>query len=414
MITRRGAGIIAVAVAVFFLASATRVGWVHLADAVLWGMVLFSLAVPWLSMPGLKLERSIERRSSAAEPGLTEGDDLPVNLSLRNRWWLPRFLVSVSYPVTVAGIESESRSIFFWIWPRRTSLSDRPLKIERRGLHSLGESLIEITGPFGMFRRRRSIPMSHSVLAYPLWKPMSRLGLLESQAGEHEGRRKSRTGVDASGTRAYVAGDPYRSIHWRNSARSGRLAVREFDTWNDRAVVFAIDAVNVEGESPESSLDYAARIAGSCAKVIEREGGTVSVLTATGESPDFMAWSGVMEHLARMEQEAHGTESLVQRIARLQPGRRLIAFLSSSSGDEAAAVAEAAGRGIACIAVMYVDGDTSADSFGALQQAGVPVVQCVPGELDRVLSEIENGVGGVTSAPARSPLDARAAAQVAA
>ncbi len=400
MITRRGAGIIAVAVAVFFLASATRVGWVHLADAVLWGIVLFSLAVPWISMPGLRIERTVARGDYGNGVGPVEGDDLPVTLTLSNRWWLPRFLVSVSYPVTVSGDERESRSIFFWTWPRRTGVSDEPLKLERRGQHSLGEALIEITGPFGMFRRRRRIEMSHGVLAYPAWKPMGRLGLIESQAGAHEGRRKSRTGMDASGTRAYVAGDPYRSIHWRNSARSGRLAVREFDTWNDHAVVFAIDTVNVEGESPESSLDYAARIAGSCARVVERDGGTASVLTASGESPEFMAWPGVMEHLARLEQEEPGAGSLAQHIAGLQPGRRLMAFLTPSSRDEAAAVSAAANRGIACVAVVFGDANSAeTSSFATLQQAGVPIVKCAPGELDRVLAEIETGAGGFSARP---------------
>lgn len=400
MITRRGAGIISVAVAVFFLASATRVGWVHLADAALWGVVLLSLAVPWISMPGLRIDRTITRKESGNNPGLIEGDDLPVTLTLENRWWLPRFLVSISYPVTVGGEENEKRSIFFWSWPRRKANADEPLKLERRGQHSIGDVLIEVSGPFGMFRRRRRIEMSHGVLAFPLWKPMHGLGLIDSQTGEQEGRRKSRTGMDASGTRAYVPGDPYRSIHWRNSARSGKLAVREFDTWNDRALVFAIDAVNVTGSSPESSLDYAARIAASCARVIEREGGTVSVMTAAGESPEFMAWSGVVEHLARLEPEAAGSLSLAQGIAGLQPGKRLMAFLTTKSNDEVAAVTAAARRGIACVAVMFSDseadkqsgsGDTSA--FASLQQAGVPVVRCAPGELDAVLTEIESGVG---------------------
>ncbi len=399
MITRRGAGIISVSVAVFFLAATTRVGWVHLADAVLWGVVLLSLAVPWISMPGLRIERTVIRKNSSNGLGPIEGEELPVTLSLQNRWWLPRFLVSVSYPVTVAGVESENRSIFFWTWPRRTGNADEPLKLERRGQHSLGDALIEITGPCGMFRRRRRVSMKHGVLVYPSWKPMSRLGLLESLSGEQEGRRKSRTGMDASGTRAYVAGDPYRSIHWRNSARSGKLAVREFDSWNDHAVAFAIDTVNIIGEGPESSLDYSARIAASSARVIEREGGTVSVLTGAGESPEFMAWSGLMEHLARLEPEEPGTGSLAQHISGVQPGKRLMAFLSANSGQEAAAVSAAARRGIACVAVMF-NGSESDDlsatgesnAVATLQQAGVPVVQYGSGEFDRVVAEIETGV----------------------
>ncbi len=362
---------------------------------------MFSLAVPWLSMPGLRLERTLSKPVQN-KLGPFEGDEIPVGLKLQNRWWLPRFLVAVSYPVTASGITNEARKIFFWTWPKRTGEANGPLKLERRGQHILGEALVEITGPFGMFRRRRRIAMTHGVLAYPMWKPMHRLGIMETQIGENEGRRKSRTGVDASGTRAYVPGDPYRSIHWRNSARTGQLTVREFDSWNDRAIVFAIDTVNVAGESPESSLDYAARIAASCAKVIEQEGGTVSIATAAGDSPEFMAWPGVIEHLARLEPEDLASGSLARRISSLQPGRRLIAFLTAGSEAEAAAVSAAAKRGIACAAVIFTDRDQaesgSSSTFVSLQQSGVPVVHCVPGGLDRALAEIERGTGMGTGA----------------
>lgn len=405
MITRRGAGIIVVAIAVFFLASTTRVGWVHLADAVLWGVVLLSLAVPWLSAPGLRLERSPGSVEHAGSPGPSEGDELPVTLRLANSWWIPRFLVSVSYPVSAAGVSSTHRSVFFWTSPRRATSADAPVRLERRGQHTLGAATVEINGPFGLFRRRRRVEMRHGALAYPRWQPMRRLGLIEVMAGDLEGRRKSRTGTDASGTRAYVPGDPYRSIHWRNSARSGRLAVREFDTWNDRAVVFAIDAVNVRGNSPESSLDYAARVAASCAKVVEQEGGTVTVITQAGESPEFMAWTGVMEHLARLEAEQPGGGSLADQIAALLPGRRLMAFLTAGSERETAAVCAAARRGIACVAVIYADpGDGAAPGVNGLEQAGVPVVRCAPGGLEDALAVIEGGAGlsRATSRPMRA------------
>lgn len=408
MITRRGAGIVAVAIAVFFLASTTRVGWVHLADAVLWGVVLLSFAVPWLSAPGLRIARTVDTSASTGSPGPLEGDDLPVTLSLSNSWWLPRFLVAVSYPVSAAGVTSTHRSIFFWSWPRRARNADTPVRLVRRGPHSLGSATVEITGPFGMFRRRRRVEMKHGVLAYPRWLPIQRLGLIEAMSGDLEGRRKSRTGTDASGTRAYVPGDPYRSIHWRNSARSGRLAVREFDTWNDRAVVFAIDTINVRGESPESSLDYAARISASCAKVIEREGGSVSVMTAAGESPEFLVWTGVMEHLARIQPGPAGTGSLADHISALQPGRRLMAFLTAGSEREATAVSAAAQRGVACVAIVFenteivaVNGTPESPErsgpvalgMHALWQAGVPVVRCAPGGLEDALAVIEGGKG---------------------
>jgi uncharacterized protein (DUF58 family) len=241
--------------------------------------------------------------------------------------------------------------------------------------------------------------MVHSFLVYPRWQPMRNIGLAEAAAGETEGRRRSRTGFDASGTRAYVPGDPYRSIHWRNSARSGRLAVREFDSRNDHSYVFAIDTANVTGSSPESSLDYAARVAASCTKVILAGGGTVSVLTGSGESPEFLDWPAVMEHLARLTPEPDATRSIAPAVSALSPGRTLIALLTPSSTHEISAVCAASHRGVASFAAMcsesgnFADSGVESNGISELRQAGVPVVRVAPGMLDQALADIEDGEG---------------------
>lgn len=392
MITRKGVGLIAVAIAVFFLASTTRVGWVHLASAALWGVILLSLVVPWISMPGMSANRKVASSLRDGEVGHTEGDELPVTLEVTNRWWIPRFLISVSYPVTVSDSTSRLRSLLLWSSPRSNRPFESPLTLHRRGRYQLSSLTIEIAGPFGLFRRRRVVESKDSAVAFPKWEHMDRLGALEAAAGESEGRRKSRTGLDTSGTRSYAPGDSFRIIHWRNSARSGKLTVREFDTWNDRSLVFAIDSSNVHGTGPESTLDYAARIAASASRVVEREGGSVSVITGLTESPDFISWSGVMEHLAVMDVEANQGD-LSERVSRLQPGQRLMALFTPESESLAQSVIEVARRGVTVAAVAFEGfGDQSSSASGvftALSQAGVKTFVCRPGELSLTVDAIE-------------------------
>ena len=38
------------------------------------------------------------------------------------------------------------------------------------------------------------------------------------------------SGIDTRGIREYVQGDPIRHIHWKTTARTGKLMVKEFDT----------------------------------------------------------------------------------------------------------------------------------------------------------------------------------------
>ena len=75
MITTKGAGFLAVAILVFLAGRMTLVGWLYLVDAVLWGILILSAIVPWLSIPFLSAERRIHRTSSAADgPGPAEGE----------------------------------------------------------------------------------------------------------------------------------------------------------------------------------------------------------------------------------------------------------------------------------------------------------------------------------------------------
>ena len=76
-------------------------------------------------------------------------------------------------------------------------------------------------GLFILFRRRRSFTAYESVLVYPSWEDIAQVGLLKTSMGVSEGVSKSRSGIEVAGTRRYVVGDPYRNIHWRNSARTG-------------------------------------------------------------------------------------------------------------------------------------------------------------------------------------------------
>jgi uncharacterized protein (DUF58 family) len=317
-----------------------------------------------------------------------------VSLELRNSWWLPRFLVSVSYPVAAGGAESIRRSVFLWLWPRSKQTLEAQSLLDRRGMHIFGGMLVEVAGPFGLFRRRKRIAAHETALVHPRWEPMRKLGALESAAGESEGRRRSRSGTETAGTRPYAPGDAYRSIHWRNSARTGRLAVREFDAWSHRPLAIAIDTRNAKGKAPESTLDYAARMAASIALVSEREAGTVSLLTGSGEPLDFVAWAGVMERLARLEPEKRANE-LARSITDLEPGCRLVAFLNPGSTAEAAAVCSAARRGVAVAAVVFSGfgegGQSATEMAKPLAQAGAKVVVCERGGIKAALRALESG-----------------------
>ena len=397
MITRRGAGLAATAVAVFFVASATRVGWLHLADAVLWGILAFSLVFPWLSVAGLRASRHVRVRSTGRRGvAPVEGDSVDLGMTVENPGVLPRFLVSAGCDSTVGGAPGPRHRFFMSDIPRlgRRDLSCA-VEVHRRGRHRFGPPLLESSGPFGMFRRRKRSRTPLNLLVYPRWIPMRRVGLLDAAQGTAEGRTRSRVGGEVAGSRRYVFGDPMRLMHWRNTARTGRPAVKEYDAWADNAVTVALDVGMVQGEPGESTLDYGARLAASVSRTIIAGGGEVALTTGAGDMQRTADWRAVMKLLAVLE--AKPGRSLGSALKEVQPGDRVFAVVWARDAASVTALAALSRRGCSVAAAVlegFAPGDEAAHSLGLLRRAGAAVVVCRRGALEEAVAAIERAHAG--------------------
>ncbi len=406
MITRRGIGFVLVAVAAFFIASATRVGWVHLADAVLWGIVILSAVTPWISVYGLRINREKRFSSNRGLPGPIEGQALDVDLKLTNKWWIPRFLLNVQYSVSSQRGSSDQSMVLIGVGPRQVIEGTTDPIMTTRGVHELSQVTVESMGLFGMFRRIRKFGIPDSVLVFPSWEHVSQVGILKSTLGASEGVSKSRTGVEVAGTRQYVAGDPYRSIHWRNSARTGRLVVKEFDSWSETSVAIIVDAddlpTEIDGDRPS---DYAVRMAATAAVPLVDAGGTVRIVTTEGGQLRT-SWSDVMIDLAQIKDQPAGTSSRWAR--EVNPGERVLVFVHSSNSELLSTLAAMVRSGSEIAAVVFegfVAGDSAGNAVSALTSIGVNAISCRSGEFLKAVRQMEQGVavGGVFTTAAPTP-----------
>ena len=403
MITRRGIGFVLTAVAAFFIASATRVGWVHLADAVLWGVVILSAATPWFSVYGLRVSREKRFASRANLSGPIEGQSFDVDLELTNKWWIPRFLLNVQYSIESQRGSSDESLVLIGVAPRTRCNGTTNPKVTTRGLHELSEVTVESLGLFGLFRRRRKFTSTDSVLVFPTWEDISQVGILESSMGVSEGVSKSRSGIEVAGTRRYVAGDAYRNIHWRNSARTGRLAVKEFDSWSERSVVMLIDAddlpTKIEGDHPS---DYAIRMAATVATPLIETGGTVRIATTDG-GEIRTTWTDVMVDLAKIADQPAGTSS--KWTEEIGVGERVLAFVHSSNSEILSAITAMARSGSEIAAVIFegfMPGDDAGYEVNMLNSVGVNAITCEMGDFSKAVLQMEQGIGvggAITIAP---------------
>ncbi len=398
MITRRGIGFVLAAVAAFFIASATRVGWVHMADAVLWGVVILSAVTPWLSVYGLRVsrEKSISSRGNLGGP--IEGDSFDVDLKIQNEWWIPRFLLNVQYSIESQRGKAYESLVLIGVGPHSLTQGSTTPKVSTRGMHELSEVVVESLGLFGLFKRRRKFTKTDSILVFPSWTHISQVGILESSRGVAEGASKSRTGIEVAGTRRYVAGDACRNIHWRNSARTGRLAVKEFDSWSERCVAILVDADDIPAKPHAASdndrpSDYAVRMAASAAAPLVEAGGTVRIVTTEG-GQIRTTWPDVMVDLAQIKDQPTGTSSRWSE--EISVGERVLVFVHSSNSQLLTSLSAMARSGSEIAAVVFegfMPGDDAGFAVNSLTAVGINAISCRSGELSKAIEIMEFGVG---------------------
>jgi uncharacterized protein (DUF58 family) len=191
---------------------------------------------------------------------------------------------------TEAKVRLKSRSMFTKVWLEAEDVTNMPgtparavitlpsqgtrnwkvsMRCGRRGIYHAGPVRITTGDPFGLFRKSQSYGDRQQLLVLPrpeelpyFWSPVAQL------PGEGTVRRRTHyVTPNASGVREYHPGDSYNRIHWRSTARLGRLMVKtyEMDPTSNVWILLDLDGAVQAGEGDESTEEYAVRIATSLA-----------------------------------------------------------------------------------------------------------------------------------------------------
>ncbi len=399
MITAKGVGFLIAAVLLFFLARLTGVGWLYLVDSVLWGMILLSALLPWLGVARLEAQRRVELPGAPeGATGPAEGDSVHIELSLRNRAFWPRFFLSLSYDCSLAAPESRRQRFFIanLAGSSRFSMSSTMVAYQR-GMHSLGPVEANASAPFGLFRRRVWLDRRLPVLVYPQVFPLERLPLADGLAGEALRPQKVRAGLETVGSRPYFPGDPRRYIHWRNTARSGRPMVKEFEDPRDQTLHLLFDATRVWGAGRETTLEYAIKVVASVADYARRRrvpvqvwGGDLQGAACGGPATDGRQWTELLQGLALVA-SGDGT-SLSAHLGHLTPGASALVVVSRGDQQSVRSLG-LYGPSLQHLAVVALEefGEPAPedDLMDSLELARISVARCRPGQLLLLLQALE-------------------------
>ncbi|HEY1380091.1 MAG TPA: DUF58 domain-containing protein [Gemmataceae bacterium] len=236
-------------------------------------VVALGVAWPWLSLRGLAGTVAFDRARA------TEGDVVEVRLTLRNRipwaaWGLAvwdGFGGGASGPV--AAVASAPR--------RRTAVCRWPFRPPCRGVYPTTAPRLSTAFPFGLWEKSRRLAVEARLVVWPRTLPAGPVPPVsgDRQVEGNVSRNKVGSTGDVLGVRPYRRGDSPRRIHWGQTAKHDRLVVCELQS-NARPVIQVVldaDPRVHAGSGPDSSREWAIRVAASLAKGWLEDGAQVGL-----------------------------------------------------------------------------------------------------------------------------------------
>ena len=167
---------------------------------------------------------------------------------------LPSFSLRVEATKTKKGQPAAmlDTPVYFPYLPKHDRVQQTiPITFPRRGVYRQEAFRIVTRFPFGFLRKARQLNLKTEALIYPSVEPTAEyLQILPGLQGALESLAKGR-GQDLYALRDYLPTDSARHVHWKASARSGSLMVREFTREDDCRIQLVLDP---HGSAEEYSL----------------------------------------------------------------------------------------------------------------------------------------------------------------
>lgn len=296
-------------------------GWVVLTAAGA-GLVALGFLPPFLRLPKTASWTNVSaptRVVRGSETNLEIRMDVPAGST---RW--------------VSAVSADRSDRVFVTGRSRTESLTWPIDTSRRGLYLVGPSRLEAGDPFGLMRRVLATRKPSPVLVVPrVYQVDVRLGRAQTEAEEAEERAGSET---FHSLREYVPGDPQKLIHWKSTARTGKLMVRRMVDTTVPWLLVILD-VNARAYDRPGAM-FADFDADAFEQAVEEAaswawhgcGPSQRVLLATTAGPGVSAGITGVEVTARTRESALDALALVDPLAPEQCGPGVVAALQRRQG----------------------------------------------------------------------------------
>jgi uncharacterized protein (DUF58 family) len=405
-------GILALAILCLIAAQGTSIPLFFYLFYLLLALLLLAYLWSWSNLKGVSVTRDVGTRRAQV------GEEARERIILDNEWPLPKLWVEVQdhsdMPLHAAGFVAYLPANERRRWTVRTPCT-------MRGKWQLGPVTLHSGDPFGIFKLERPVDATADLIVYPAMinLPEFRLPSAELPGGADLRSRTFHVTPNVSTIREYVPGDSFNRIHWRSTARTNKLMVKEFeldptaDVWivadmHERSQVVAEEQRTLyrdrrlgrDIQVPESTEEYIVSAAASIARHLLNGSRNVGLL-AWGQHREIIPPERearqlykILESLAVIR--AHGThplaEVLIAEASQFSRSSTMVVITSSVDQAWVTSLQQMLYRGIQTVVVLIdpesFGGWPSAAALAKLSELRVPIYRVTQGQpLDQALRQ---------------------------
>lgn len=265
------------AVFVVGIAGGIAVGWVEAWVAGIVAGLLLLASVPFL-LGGHDYTVALTLDSDR----VVAGTDVGGRLSIANQSTRLALPGLIDIPVGEGLVEAHIPLLL----PGGKHVEELTIGAHKRGVIDVGPMTIARGDPVGILRREVSWPQVERIYVHPVTVPIpsTSAGLIKDLEGT-----PTRDIVDADlsfhAIRQYAPGDSQRHIHWKSTAKTGVLMVRQYEETRRASLAIVLD-LNSDEYRSEDEFEMAVSAAASISVQGVRDGREV-IVAASAEIPEL-------------------------------------------------------------------------------------------------------------------------------
>ncbi len=300
-VTREGGGFIFLLFAVGIGAINTGNNLLYLVLAMCCSFIVVSGALSEQTLKGVSVQVSLPKMAYPE-------DSYPLHLKISNaKKTITSYSLYVEFPLDPMGCYRIDQTAYAYQVSSQ-SYVDKSLMFvgHKRGPVHLKTIHLKTSFPFGFFVKTKILPISVETLIFPVIKNVA---LPSPTEYSEEGQGTiGLAGDDLYSIREYQPGDPMAAVHWKSSAKTGNLRVKEFSKGGLHSYTLFLNIIDPQTNvmvGPET-LENRVTETASLAYHLIRRGDEVSLKTPTMQIPSGnteLHLEHILKYLARIGYE---------------------------------------------------------------------------------------------------------------